>query len=37
MLSQRERFQGSFNAAPVRAQLRPKILQDPAGAAVGPI
>lgn len=36
-LSQGEQFQGSFNAAPVRAQLRPRILQDPASAAVGPI
>lgn len=36
-LSQRAQFRGSFNAAPVRAQLRPGILQDPACAAVGPI
>lgn len=36
-LSQSERFHGSFNTAPVRTQLRPRILQDPAWAAVGPI
>lgn len=36
-LSHGERVQGSFNAAPVRAQLRSRILLDPACAAVGPV
>lgn len=30
-------FGAVFNAAPVGAQLSPRILQDPACAAVGPI
>lgn len=36
-LSRGERVQGGFNAAPVRAQLRSRILLDPACAAVGPV
>lgn len=36
-LSREERVQGSFNAAPVRAQFRSRILLDPACAAVGPV
>lgn len=36
-LSHGERVQGSFNATPVRAQLRSRIQLDPACAAVGPV